>query len=414
MVDQETRPDRPLVLVVDDDAVLRLIMREILKQSGFAVEEAENGALALSIFARIQPDIVLLDVMMPGLDGFTTCAALRQVPGGEHTPVLMVTGRNDNESIKRAYEVGATDFIAKPLNWEILTQRIRYMLRAGQALQEVREREAENFALLAEARKAAQELAKAKEAAEAADRTKSEFLATMSHELRTPLHVVLGYIDLLGDGEFGPVTAAQEDILQRARRQTVGLVDLISAILDLSRLEAGRLPVEMKEVHLAELLQEVEAETQEIREEQVGVESVWTVAEELPVLYTDPGKLKIVIKNLINNATKFTEHGRITVDAYQHQGGVEIAVKDTGIGIPPEELPLIFEPFRQVANKMARAVSGTGLGLHIVKRLLGMLGGAITVESQIGHGSTFRVWVPVNHTSRGGTAAASAVSTSVG
>jgi DNA-binding response OmpR family regulator len=289
--------------MVDDDMVLRLVLGEILRQNGFAVEEAENGTLALAAFVRTPPDIVLLDVMMPGLDGFATCAALRQLPGGEHTPVLMVTGRNDNESIKRAYEVGATDFIAKPLNWEILIQRIRYVLRAGKALQEVRDREAENCALLTETRKVAQELARAKEAAEAADRTKSEFLATMSHELRTPLHVVLGYIDLMEEGEFGPVTIAQEDVLQRAKRQTVGLVDLISAILDLSRLEAGRLPVEMKVVYVAELMREIEAETQEIREH-AGVESVWRVAEELPVLYTDPGTLKIVIKNLINNATR--------------------------------------------------------------------------------------------------------------
>jgi signal transduction histidine kinase len=413
MVNQELRRDRPLVLVVDDDMVLRPMVCEILRQSGFAVEEAENGALALAAFMRVQPDIVLLDVMMPELDGFTTCAALRKLPGGEQTPVLMVTGRNDNESIKRAYEVGATDFIAKPLNWEILTQRVRYMLRAGKALQEVREREAENCALLTEARKTAQELAIAKEAAEAADRAKSEFLATISHELRTPLHVVLGYIDLLGEGDFGPVTAAQEGVLRRVKRQTVGLVDLISAILDLSRLEAGRLPVEMKNVHLAELLQEVEAETQEIRK-QARVEWVWSVAEGLPSVYTDPGKLKIVIKNLIDNAAKFTEHGRITVAAYRHQDGVEIAVKDTGIGIPPEELSLIFEPFRQVANTMILAVSGTGLGLHIVKRLLGMLGGTITVESQVGHGSTFRVWVPVHQTSVGETAAASAVSMNSG
>src|SRR5262245_10944651 len=129
MVNQELQRDRPLVLVVDDDMVLRPMMCEILRQRGFAVEEAENGTLALAAFVCIRPDIVLLDVMMPGLDGFATCAALRKLPGGEHTPVLMVTGRNDNESIKRAYEVGATDFIAKPLNWEILTQRVRYMLR---------------------------------------------------------------------------------------------------------------------------------------------------------------------------------------------------------------------------------------------------------------------------------------------
>ena len=113
-------------------------------------------------------------------------------------------------------------------------------------------------------------------------------------------------------------------------------------------------------------------------------------------LYTDPGKLKVVIKNLIGNATKFTEKGSITVNAYGCGSGIEIDVIDTGVGIPADELPIIFEPFRQLESAKTRRFGGTGLGLHIVKRLLELLGGRITVESEVGHGSTFRVWMPTN------------------
>jgi PAS domain S-box-containing protein len=129
--------DNPLVLVVDDDLIMRVLMRESLEQAGFVVEEAKDGSRALELFARVRPDVVLLDVIMPGMDGFDTCAALRQLPGGKRTPVLMTTGLDDVESIDRAYQVGATDFIMKPINWLILSHRVRYMLRASQAIEDL-------------------------------------------------------------------------------------------------------------------------------------------------------------------------------------------------------------------------------------------------------------------------------------
>ena len=236
-------------------------------------------------------------------------------------------------------------------------------------------------------------LTQAKEAAEAADRTKSEFLATVSHELRTPLNAILGYTQLFLADAFGELTSDQLYGLRRVDKNAQELLDLISAVLDVSRLAAGRLPVEIKEVRVAELLQELEAEAQDMWE-QTQVKSLWKVQGDLPPLSTDPGKLKVVIKNLVGNALKFTEQGSITVEAQGRYGGIEIAVSDTGIGIAAHELPLIFEPFRQLESSEKRSVGGTGLGLHIVKRLLELLGGEITVESEVGRGSTFRVWLP--------------------
>jgi PAS domain S-box-containing protein len=236
-------------------------------------------------------------------------------------------------------------------------------------------------------------LIRAKEAAEAAERTKSEFLATMSHELRTPLNVILGYTDILLDGGFGDLPAAQLDVLRRIDRNSRVLYELISMVLDLNRLEAGRLPVDVKDVQVAQLLGEIRVEMQGLCE-QSGLACVWRVGEQLPPLYTDPGKLKVVLKNLVSNAVKFTKEGSITVEAREQHGGVEIRVTDTGIGIPSAALTLIFEPFRQVDNSDTRPYSGSGLGLHIVQRLLEVLGGTITVESEVGKGSTFRVWVP--------------------
>src|SRR2546422_8645650 len=239
-------------------------------------------------------------------------------------------------------------------------------------------------------------LRQSKENAEAANRTKSEFLAAMSHELRSPLTVILGYTSLLLEQTFGSLREEQADTLRRIDRNAQELFDLITTVLDLSRLEAGRLPLEVREVQVPELLEELKAETQGVRE-RTSLEFVWQVEGELPPLQTDPGKVKVVVKNLIGNAVKFTKAGSITVVAHNHDGGVEISVTDTGVGISQEALELIFEPFHQVDN--SGQLGGTGLGLHIVKRLLELLGGTVTVESEVGRGSTFRVWVPkVLHT----------------
>ena len=228
---------------------------------------------------------------------------------------------------------------------------------------------------------------------ERASRLKSEFVATMSHELRTPLTVIIGYTDLLLDGAFGSLTAAQDGIVQKVQLSSHELLGLVNTTLDLSRLEAGRMPLEIREVYITDIIAEVDRETRRLQEE-AGLTFFWNSPSDLQVR-TDTAKLKLVLKNLIGNAIKFTERGTVALDAHASDGGgVEIAVRDTGIGIPCEALSIIFEPFRQADGSGTRSHGGVGLGLYIVQRLLDMLGGTIRVESEVGRGSTFRVWLP--------------------
>jgi signal transduction histidine kinase len=266
--------------------------------------------------------------------------------------------------------------------------------RHGEAFTRRHERIARGIAQVASL---ALESARLVEELEHANRIKSDFVATMSHELRTPLNVIIGYHDLLLEGEFGALTDAQADRVRRADRSARELLDLINATLDLSRLEARRVALQLQNVDLATVVRELDAELAALQHKP-GVHFAWRLAAELPSLRTDPVKLRVVLKNLIHNALKFTDAGAVAVSVTSTGGRMEVEVADTGIGIAPDLLAVIFEPFRQADSSSTRSYGGVGLGLYIVQRLLDLLGGGITVESEIGRGSCFRFWVPLQRT----------------
>jgi signal transduction histidine kinase len=227
-----------------------------------------------------------------------------------------------------------------------------------------------------------------------ASHLKSQFVAIMSHELRTPLSVVMGYTDLLLEEAFGPLNEEQAGVLTRMQRSARELLDLITATLDLNRLESGRSQVTVETVAVAELFAQLEADTA-ARLDARSIELCWRLEPDLPPMETDPTKLRTVLKNLIGNAIKFTDRGSVTVSAAREDGAVVFTVADTGVGIRREDLPVVFEMFRQVESANTRRHGGVGLGLYIVKRLLAELRGEIDVESEAGVGSRFRVRVPI-------------------
>jgi PAS domain S-box-containing protein len=230
---------------------------------------------------------------------------------------------------------------------------------------------------------------------EAANRLKSDFVATMSHELRTPLNVIIGYNELVLDEVFGSVTPDQVASLERIGSSARELLELIAATLDVSRLDTRRASLNLEEIDLAALLHEVEVETRTPRE-RAAVEWIWQVSADLPRLYSDAVKLKVLLKNLISNAAKFTDRGTVTVSAEARPGWIEFRVADTGIGMSRETQAVIFEPFRQGDSSPTRRHGGVGLGLYIVSRLLDLLSGRIEVESALGVGSAFRVAIPID------------------
>jgi signal transduction histidine kinase len=392
----------PLALVADDDFIIRLFAREALEQAGWIVEEAPNGQEAWAAFQRRPPDVVLLDVMMPGMDGFSTCAALRRLPNGEHTPILIMTGLDDFDSITKAYDAGATDFIVKPLNAMLLTHRIRYMVRANQVLQELRASQAT--------------LTQARDAAIEGTRLKSEFLATMSHEIRTPMNGVLGMTDWLLDTTL---TVEQHDCAQTIRSSGDALMVIINDILDFSKIESGKLSLELLNFELPVLLNRVVALFTE-RAQRKGLVLTSHIADVVPTaLLGDPCRLQQILSNLLSNAIKFSDHGTVSVHVeldqrppeqrlefpairYGETSGdlnrvvhVRFSVFDNGIGIAPNAFSKLFQPFVQADGSTSRKYGGTGLGLAICKQLVELMGGHIGAESEPGSGSVFHLTIPL-------------------
>ena len=251
-------------------------------------------------------------------------------------------------------------------------------------------REQRLFGSIAQQAAVALENARLVEGLRAASRLKSEFIGTMSHELRSPLNVVIGYVDLLIDGDMGALSEEQQDALERVRQHALQLLELIRETLDVNRLEAGLLPVDLETLTIREFLDDLKDSIPADWLKR-DVMLVWNVASAPIVIRTDRAKLKKVLRNLIQNALKFTSRGAVTVTATADNNWAEFTVADTGIGISEESLPVIFDMFRQVDGSTTRRYGGVGLGLYIVKQLVRGLGGDVTVTSSVGVGSTFRV-----------------------
>jgi PAS domain S-box-containing protein len=233
----------------------------------------------------------------------------------------------------------------------------------------------------------------ARQEALAASRAKSDFLARMSHELRTPLAAILGYGELLHDGITGPVTSEQKKQLNRIRSSANHLLSIIDEILTLARAEAGKEKVNLQEVDLNELLDSVGSMAEPLAQAK-GLEFQLHKSTNGATLVTDPIKLRQVLLNLLSNAVKYTESGQVTVETALDGGDVRFTVRDTGVGVGEEHLEKIFEPFWQVEATTTRRAGGTGLGLAVTRQFVDLLGGRIAVQSELGKGSSFTVFLP--------------------
>jgi signal transduction histidine kinase len=220
-----------------------------------------------------------------------------------------------------------------------------------------------------------------------------DFLAIILHEFRNPMNMVMNYLHLLIVGEYGTLTDRQAKILQQVYMEMESLSDLVKVSFDMVHPETRRRSAKFREVNIPALLEELEAETQLLCKE-ANLGFACSLHPGIASLRTDRLRLKMALRNLLLNAVKYTERGKVVLEVYPQEEGMGFCVSDTGVGIPEGALPTIFAPFYQAERPAPHQPEGSGLGLHIVKRLLELLGGRIEVESRLGCGSTFRVWIP--------------------
>ena len=321
-----------------------------------------------------------LDAVLADWDVLGGIEGVRRMGFGLGTPLVVTTETIAQEDVVACLKAGAYDCVSR-------TNPARVRAAVAEALESAEfEAELEKTGPVDDGRyrELLEDLARA-------DKARADFVGNLSHELRTPLNVIIGYTDMLLDDAFGALEQGPGQAVGKISRQARELLDLVNTTLELSRIEAGRIPLEVEPVDIAELLSEIEEETAVLIDGK-DVRVTRDLGGEISRPRTDPIKLRVVLKNLVTNAMKFTQHGTVRISGRDVADGVEVAVVDTGPGIPTEQRESIFDAFQQ--GDTARGQRGAGLGLHIVRRLLDVLGGSISLESEEGVGSEFRIWIP--------------------
>ena len=253
---------------------------------------------------------------------------------------------------------------------------------------------AENARLFEQVNQKTAELGQMNQELKEANQAKDEFLSVMSHELRTPLNVITGYAEVLSQGVLGEIQREQMHAVKTISFQSRELLRMINEILQVGSIEAGKVKAHCENVNLLDFLVEVKSGYEILSKKEISLH--WNIPSSLPIVRTDGEKLKHVLQNLINNAIKFTENGSVTISTKYASTAIEFKVKDTGIGMPQDMLPSIFQMFRQLDSSSTRSYGGSGVGLYIVKKFVDLLGGEIEVESILGEGSTFTVTLPLD------------------
>ena len=354
------------ILVVDDNPVNLHALKAILDGAGYEVIAGSNSDEALEMITNQSPDIILLDVMMPGMDGFSLCRRLKKDPDFSNIPIIFLTSLSQKEDIIEGFNAGGNDYITKPFNQQELLARVRNHLHMYDVL-------LENKRLI--------------ELSDSASRSKTEFLASMSHEIRTPLNSIIGMAEVLSDTELSP---EQHEYVRISRSAGESLLEIINDILDLSKIEAGQTELESIDFHLPSLLDSV-VSILSVRAVEQNTQLSIHIAKDVPAgISCDPTRLRQILINLVGNGLKFTKNGTVAISvALDSRQKLLFAIKDSGIGIPKDKQELVFESFTQADSVTTRKYGGTGLGLTICQKLTAIMNGKIWLESVPDQGSTF-------------------------
>lgn len=346
------------ILAVDDNPDNLFLIKLALEQEGYTVHLVEDGVTALAQIQFSPPDLILLDVMMPGMDGFEVTRRIRQHPNIPFIPILLITAYEE-PSLVQGLDVGADEFIRKPVQIDELQARVRSLLRLKYSIDQ-----------------------------------RENFVSCLTHDLRTPLLAANRMLSLIQQGVFGSVTDQMDNAVVNIIKSNDNLLAMLNTLLEVHCYEEGQKILSFISFNLPELFEEIIAELNPLAQEK-GLKLTLDMAPEIKEIYGDRLELRRVFTNVIGNGIKYTDHGSVQVNISQSTTGeqVIIEVKDTGLGIPEEQQSTIFERFRQGKNKR----SGKGLGLYLCYQIIKSHQGTITVKSELNKGSLFTIILPINH-----------------
>lgn len=415
------------ILLVDDEIIIRKLARNTLGTQNYDIMEAGDGDEAIRLAFEHKPDLVLLDIRMPGKSGFDVARAIKQNPETAGTLVIMLTAELLEEDMYEGLQAGATDFFTKPFSPLELMGKIEGYLstadaeddlvvipspppsrqavsttRGPRTPEELRMMEREQLLLYAsdigkifhEEQMRSRELRAAYEKLQNLEKMKDVFISLVSHELRTPLSVIKGYVNLMNEVVRDDVAEELRDFLDPILQASGRLEKLIQELLDFSKMKSGLVTFEKREVSIPALLSALVQEIEPMVREK-GQSVTLDVRTDFRPLRADYERLREAILHVVQNAVIFTpEDGTLRLECEDEGLRIRIRVRDNGPGIPPEEQERIFTPFYQAINIMTRKVEGLGLGLSIAKHIVEDHGGELSVESEVGKGSTFIITLP--------------------
>jgi signal transduction histidine kinase len=372
------------ILVVDDEKEIREFLSKALTRiAGFHMEMAEDGEDALKKIEQDKLDLILTDLKMPKMDGLKLITEIAKTKPEILT--ILMTGHGTIDSALEAMKRGASDYLTKPINLDELVLRIQKVLDEKQRFVSLK-------GYITQLESANQELKRV-------DEMKSEFVSVASHELRTPLTTIKNAVQLVLRGKAGEINENQTNFLALAEKNINRLTNILNDLLDLSKIEAGKMGMKFEELDLRVSIDFVLSSLKS-QADGKSIHLEMEVAKDLPFVYGDREKVEQILTNLIGNATKFTpEGGKVVVSARlsdKVKNALGISVHDTGIGIPEDQLEKVFEKFHQVESPLHHSASGTGLGLAITKGLVEAHQGQIWVASELEKGSTFTFTLPLS------------------
>jgi len=395
-----------------EDGVKILLVEAILEPLNQLLIRATSGPEALKRVLETEFAVILLDVQMPGMNGFEVAEIIKSRERSRTIPIIFLSAISKEDAyVFKGYSMGAVDYVFKPFNPDVLRSKVAVFVdlftkqqeiqRQADLLRDSQKRELElehrTSLLETEARSAAKlsqmndELHRRQIALEQAMGARNRFYASMSHELRTPINAVIGYSTLMLDNIYGPLNAKQKEGLQRTLKAARHLLELVNDVLDLSKIEAGKIELALQPVMFPSLIEDLFVTVRPLADEYGSTLALEMDGEPFNIV-SDPRRVRQILLNLLSNAIKFGEGKPIHVDCKQDANrGVEIEVVDEGVGIAKDDISRIFEEFVQVSESKQ---PGTGLGLPISRRLAQLLDGSLSVHSEPGRGSAFRLTLP--------------------